>query len=132
MILLDIQKVAGFNRIYQAECFPDEVNIMFGKSSGEKERYLKWLYTWLSVLDTDGKAVINLEQFEYIKGTENPELYVIRHPRSQINERYIYAFIDSEIVILLTAFKEKRTNDYRSAIIRAENIYADLEGENAN
>jgi len=37
---LEIQKLAGFNRIYQAECFPDEVKNMFGKSLGEINRYM--------------------------------------------------------------------------------------------
>jgi len=63
---LDIQKVTGFERIYQAECFPDEVMAMFGKNSGEMKRYLKWLYTWLSVLDSEGMNALNLEQFEHI------------------------------------------------------------------
>ena len=124
---MDIQKLAGFNRIYQAECFPDEVNRMFGKSTGEKNRYMKWLYTWLSVLDSDGKNALNLEQFEYLMGTDNPHLYAIRHPHSKINERYIYMYADEESAILLTAFKEKSTSDYQSAIVRAENIFARLE-----
>lgn len=124
---LDIQKLAGFNRIYQADCFESEVNAMFGKSSGEKKRYLKWLYTWLSVLDKEGMAALNLEQFEHLKDTDNPNLYAIRHPHSQINERYIYVYADGESTILLTAFKEKDTRDYRSAIARAERIFTELE-----
>ena len=125
----EIQKLAGFNRIYQAECFPDEVDRMFGKSAGEKKRYLKWLYIWLSILDSDGTGVLNLEQFEQLKGTSTPYLYVIRHPHSQINERYIYIYADGECAILLTAFKEKDATDYQSAITRAEHIIAELEGE---
>jgi len=127
VISLEIQKLVGFSRIYQAECFPDEVRAMFGKSTGEIDRYLKWLYTWLSVLDCDGKNALNLEQFEHLKGTNNPNLYAIRHPRSKINERYIYLYNDDESTILLTAFKEKNTRDYRSAIVRAERIFAELE-----
>jgi hypothetical protein len=125
----EIQKLIGFNRIYQAECFPDEVDKMFGKSTGDKKRYLKWLYTWLSILDSDGMSVMNLEQFEQLKGTSNPNLYAIRHPRSQINERYIYIYADEESAILLTAFKEKDAADYQSAITRAEHIIAELESE---
>ena len=127
VILLDIQKLAGFNRIYQAECFPEEVNAMFGKNAGEKDRYLKWLFTWLSILDRDGMAVLNLEQFEFLQGTENPGLFAIRHPHSQINERYIFIFTDDESVILLCAFKEKSANDYKSAITHAKHIYTELE-----
>ena len=36
VIFLNIQKLEGFKRIYQAECFPEEVDKMFGKSKGEK------------------------------------------------------------------------------------------------
>lgn len=124
---MNIQKLAEFHRIYQAECFEDEVNAMFGKSSGEKKRYLKWLYTWLTILDKDGMAALNLEQFEHLKDTANPNLYAIRHPRSQINERYIYVYADGESAILLTAFKEKSTRDYKTAIARAERIFTELE-----
>jgi phage-related protein len=126
---LDIQKLKGFSRIYQAECFPDEVKAIFGKSTGEMKRYLKWLYTWLSVLDLEGMSALNLEQFEYLIDTKNPNLYAIRHPHSQINERYIYFYADDESVILLTAFKEKNTTDYNSAIARAKYVYAQLEDE---
>lgn len=124
---LDIQKLAGFNRIYQAECFEDDVHALFGKNLGEKKRYLKWLYTWLSVLDSDGLAALNLEQFEHLKNTNNPNLYAIRHPHSQINERYIYVYADGESAILLTAFKEKDARDYKSAIAKAQRIFAELE-----
>ena len=88
---------------------------------------MKWLYTWLSVLDNDGKSVLNLEQFEQLKGTNNPNLFAIRHSNSQINERYIYVYADEESAILLTAFKEKNATDYLSAITRAEHIITELE-----
>ena len=123
-----IQKITGFTRVYQAECFPDDVKAMFGKSAGEKVRYMRWLFTWLSVLDSDGKKALDLEQFECLKGTAEPPLYAIRHPHSQINERYIFMFTDDESSILLTAFKEKSAKDYESAIQRAGHIISDLEG----
>ena len=43
---MNIQKLSGFKRIYQAECFPDEVKAMFGKSIGEMNRYIKLLFTY--------------------------------------------------------------------------------------
>lgn len=100
----EIQKLTGFSRIYQAECFPDEVNKLFGKNTGDKKRYLKWLFAWLSVLDNDGKSALNLEQFEQLKGAINPYLYVIRHPHNQINERYIYIYADEDCTVFLTAY----------------------------
>jgi hypothetical protein len=124
---LDIQKIAGFKRIYQAASFPREFDDMFKKSAGEKKRYAKWLYTWLTVLDNHGTAAMPFEQFEYLRDTESPRLYAIRHPRSLINERYIFAFADEEAVILLTAFKEQNKSDYKSALERAVRIYSELE-----
>jgi hypothetical protein len=123
---LGLQKVVGFNRIYQAECFPAEVDAMFGKSTGEKRRYLRWLYIWLSVLDDCGTEALALEQFEHLKNT-NPRLYAIRHPHSRINERYIYVYSDGESTVLLTAFKEHDARDYEAAIARAKRIYSELE-----
>ena len=124
---MEIQKLSGFARIYQAECFSGEVNALFGKSSGDKRRYLKWLFTWLSILDIDGKRVLDLEQFEYIQNTTDPAIYAIRHPHSLINERYLFVFTNDESSILLTAFKEKSAKDYQPAIARAKYIFAELE-----
>ncbi|GHV79348.1 hypothetical protein AGMMS49944_11390 [Spirochaetia bacterium] len=127
---MKIEKVAGFNNIYQAACFPDEFSALMGKNKGEERRYIRWLYTWLKVLDEQGTDALNLQQFEHLQGTDNPHLYAIRHPHSQINERYIYVYADNEAVILLTAFKEKDSSDYDSAILRAQSIYNKLEEEN--
>ena len=123
---MKIQKINRFNRIYQAECFPDEVDKMIGKSSGDKRRCINWLDAKLSILDKKGMSALNLEQFEYLKGTSNPKLYAIRHPHSNINERYLFVFAAGESSTLLTAFKEKGVLDYHTAIHRAKNIYAEL------
>ena len=100
---------------------------MFGKNTGEKSRYMKWLKVSLTFLENYGMDALSLEIFEHLKGTSNPKLYAIRHPRSKINERYIFVFGAGERSTLLTAFKEKSVNDYKVAIIRAENIYSELE-----
>lgn len=128
-----LEKLEGFERIYQAECFPSDVEAMFGKNKGEQKRYLYWLRTWLKVLDTQGMNALYLQQFEHLQNTDNPHLYAIRHPRSKINERYIYAYADGEAAILLTAFMEKSKDDYKPAILRATRIYSELEdNENDN
>ena len=124
---MKVQKLAGFQRVYQAECFPEEVDKLFGKSSGEKSRYMNWLYTWLELLDRDGLKALNFEQFEHLIGTNKPRLYAIRHPRSKINERYIFVFGAGERSTLSTAFKEKNVKDYKVAIKRAESIYSQME-----
>ena len=126
-----LEKVSGFSRIYQAECFPNDVDAMFGKNKGERKRYMMWLYTLLTILDQQGLQAVVLQQFEYLQNTEDPRLYSLRHPHSQINERYIYTYIDEEVVVLLTAFKEKDANYYKTAIERAKRIFLELE-ENDN
>jgi len=127
--VLKKQKLARFNRIYQAECFPDDVVKMFGKSTSDKKRYINWLDARLLMLDIKGMNALGLEQFEHLKGTNNPKLYAIRHPHSNINERYIFIFSFGESTILLTAFKKKSVSDYKLAIRRAECIYRELEGQ---
>ena len=124
---MKIEKVGGFYRIYQAESFPDDVEDMFKKSKGQRKQYLLWLYTWLTVLDGQGRGALALQQFEYLKNTTNPHLYALRHPHSQINERYVFVYVDNEAAILLTAFKEKDTDDYTKAITRAKRIFSELE-----
>ena len=124
---MKVIKMAGFQRIYHAETFPGDFKAMFKKSSGQRKRYEEWLYTWLTVLDREGAKALDMQQFEFLRGTSNPCLYAIRHPHSEINERYIYVYIDGEAVVLLTAFKEKTATDYRAAISRAERVYRDLE-----
>jgi hypothetical protein len=126
-VFVKIERVGGFKRIYQAECFPGEVDALFGKNKGDRKRYLRWLYMWLSILDAHGRDALALQQFEHLLDTESPHLYAIRHPHSRLNERYIYMYADSETVILLTAFKEKSAGDYKSAIWRAKNIFKKLE-----
>ena len=124
---MKLEKVNGFHRIYQAESFPHDVEAMFKKSKGQRKRYLQWLYTWLIILDAQGRSALSLQQFEYLKNTNNPRLYALRHPHSQLNERYIFVYVDDEASILLTAFKEKDTSDYKTAIARAKRIFSELE-----
>ena len=128
-ILMKIEKVSGFQRVYQVESFPSDVEDMFKKNKGQRKRYLLWLYTWLTILDDQGFDALALQQFEYLKDTDNPRLYALRHPHSQINERYIFVYIDDEAAVLLTAFKEKDTDDYTTAIARAKRIYSELEAD---
>ena len=124
--MIEIQKLHGFNRVYQAECFLSEFSDVFGKNKGEQARYLKWLYTWLVVLDREGMRALALSKFEHLQDTENPRLHVIRDPHSKINERYIYIYEDGEAAIPLTVFMEKSSSDNKAAIIRAKNIFKEL------
>jgi len=121
--------IYGYERVYQAEIFPKDFVSMFGKNAGETKRYISWLATMLYIIDAKGTDALRLEQFEYVQNTSDPNLYAIRHPRSKINDRYLFVYENSERTVLLTAFKEKDKRDYRKAIIRANNIYRQLDLE---
>jgi phage-related protein len=120
---MKLLKLTGFNRIYMAETFPDEFSSLFGKNRGELRRYMTWLEKQLHVLDLKGANALDFMQFEHIKKTESPHIYAIRHPHSKLNERYLYVYEENESTVLLTAFMEKSTSDYSSAIKRAQSIY---------
>jgi hypothetical protein len=131
---MKLELLEGFERIYQVTEFSAEFEAMFKKNTGESIRYRIWLSAMLTILDEQGMNALNYMQFEYLQQTDSPKLYAIRHPRSKINERYIYACeeLDGEKMILLTAFKEKSTADYSTAIERAKNLYAGIEKEDSN
>jgi hypothetical protein len=125
---MEVRKTAGYSRVYQAECFAEEIDGIFGKSAGEKKRCLRWLYAWLTVLDRRGVSArnLNLNPVEPLKNTEKPRLYALRHFHSPSNERYIFAEEPGCNIILLTAFKEYATCDYKPAICRASRIYSEI------
>lgn len=106
---------------------------LFGKNGGEVERYKRYYSRCLKRLDEDGLFVLNDEQFEHITGTggsNGPKLYAIRHPGSQLNERYIFFCIEGSRFVMLTAFLEKSGKDYYAPNIkRAYNIIAGLESD---
>ena len=121
-----IEKIGGFQRIYQTNSFINDINDMFKKNKKQRKQYLLWLYAWLTILDDMGITALTLQQFEYLKNTNNPRLYALRHPHSKINERYIFVYVENETVILLTAFKEKDADDYKNAILRAKRVFSEL------
>ena len=120
-----IEKIHGLKHIYKVESFNDELDSLFKKNKGARQRFESWLYLQLSILDRMGMEALKLENFEKLK--TDPPLYAIRHPHSILNERYIYIYCDGEDVLLLSAFKEKSTSDYNPAIQRAHNLIKELE-----
>jgi hypothetical protein len=123
---MKIIALEGFSRIYVAEVFTEDFEKMFKKSKGQMGRYAMWLASALSILDSAGIMALKYNQFEYLQDTDNPNLYSIRHPKSEINDRYLYVYEGGDKIILLTVFKEKSTGDYKNAIKRANNIYKSL------
>lgn len=81
------------------------------------KRYQQKLIEDLAVLEQEREKAIDLPQFEKLDGVER--LYSIRHPESKKNVRVIYAIEDGAI-ILLTAFLEKNSGDYKRAINTAQ------------
>lgn len=115
----NIKKDPIFQHIFQYTGFSKEFNSMFGKSV--PKRYQEWLYRRLIMLDREGKNAVDGVQIEKLKGKEGAAgLYSIRYARSKENPRVIYAHIfDDRYIILLTAFLEKNSNDYKVGSERA-------------
>lgn len=128
---MDIVKNNMFSQIYEVDCFQKE----FKEMSDEKfvfeppyPRYQKWLIGKLRVLEEFKEEAIKLRDFEYLEGT-SPKLYSIRYPKSKLNPRVIYAYLDEGEILLLTAFKEKNSSDYDRHIKLAQRRIKVLERE---
>jgi hypothetical protein len=124
------QLIQGFSHVYAIDKFENEFLSMFGKNKGEVKRYAIWLASMLEILDEKGMGALRYQQFEHLENTNGPTLYAIRHAHSKINDRYIYVYTNGEDSTLLTAFMEKDVSDYTHSIIRASNLYKELERGN--
>ena len=122
-----IEKLSGFQNIYKVSTFDEEFSSIFGRSSRQCDKQLQWLLTKLKILDSLGYQALLQENFKALKGTSDPKIYEIRHPRSKFNERVLYIYCDGNAVLLLTAFLEKSSSDFNAAIARAQNIVKSLE-----
>ena len=108
---------SGLTNIYSLSTVQKE----FRNSVKDEEpypRYQKKLLQDLAVLEDLKEEAITLPQFEKLTGEDR--LYSIRHPRSQKNIRLLYTIEEGTIIILLCAFLEKSTNDYKKAIAVAK------------
>ncbi len=77
------------------------------------KRYQRKLVENLVVLGAYLEGATQLLQFE--KLINNPPLYSIRHPNTPKNVRVIYS-IEDNCIILLHAFLEKNSSDYKRGI----------------
>lgn len=131
---MQIVKNKLFKNIYEIENFEKE----FLEITNEKfyftppfPRYQKWLIGCLAILDEYNKKAIQFTKFEQLKNTA-PNLFSIRYPKSKLNPRVLYGFLDNNKIILLAAFKEKSKKDYSKNLIIAQNrlnIIKKLEGD---
>lgn len=111
----------GLNSIYTLSTvqkeFKNSVNETW-KDKSPYPRYQKKLLQDLAVLEDQKEEAITLPQFEKLTGEDR--LYSIRHPRSEKNVRILYTIEEDTYIILLYAFLEKSTNDYKKAIAVAK------------
>lgn len=115
MIVLEVQKLNGYEDIYALDLFLDDFqNTVLGRSEAESKRYTAWLQRKLDDLALYREQAIKLRDFEKVEG--HTMLYSIRYPRSKKNPRIIYFFVHKGKPVLLLAFLEKKSSDYEKKI----------------
>lgn len=117
---LEAIEIEGLDNIYAVDVFRKEFIKAVSeewKNSPPFERYQKKLIRDLAVLELEKERAIDLPEFEKIKDASG--IYSIRHPETPMNIRILYYISDNGEIILLTAFSEKNSGDYRIAIRRA-------------
>lgn len=128
---MKIVKNTMFSHIYEVDCFQKEFVEMFHEKFVLKPpypRYQKWLIRKLNVLEELQEGALKLRDFECLEGT-TPKLYSMRYPKSKLNSRVIYTYLDEGEILLLTAFKEKSSRDYNRHIKLAQRRISALERE---
>lgn len=115
---MELLRMPGHDKVYYFDCFPKE----FKEATNGEDRYRQWLARSLYILESKGKGAIILNQFEMLS-TGSVQLYSIRYPKSKLNPRVIYFYLEDDNIILVTAFKEKSNSDYKRGIRRAEERY---------
>lgn len=111
----------GLNNIYSLSVVKKEFRNSVDepwKDTDPYPRYQKKLLEDLAVLDDQKEDTITLLQYEKLTGEER--LYSIRHPNTKKNVRVLYTIVNGTYIILLHAFLEKSSNDYKKAITVAK------------
>ena len=112
---MEIYKYKGFDNIFYTGKFAGELQNLIQ----DDRNYMRWLNKQLSILNEGAKQATDGVKFEKLK---KEQLWSIRRPHSQQNQRVIYYIIDEDnTVILLSAFKEKNTSDYRKYVELSNN-----------
>lgn len=111
---LEILKNGMFSKVYEVDCFQKE----FKNMTKEKislvspfPRYQKWLIASLTVLEEMGIDALKLENFELLKNIK-PNLYSIRYPKSKLNPRVLYIYLDEGEVVDYGYQRENRASGY--------------------
>lgn len=112
---MGIHNYKGYDNIFYVDKFADELKSLIK----DDPNYGRWLNKRLSILNVGAKEATDGDRFEQLK---NEDLYSIRRPHSQQNQRVIYYIIDEDnTVILLSAFKEQNNSDYKKFIKLSNN-----------
>ena len=119
---MELEKIdaEGINYIYAISSVKKEFKKAVNESWSDNppwKRYQEKLMRDLAILDVEKEEAVKLQNFEKLADVDR--LYSIRHSETPQNVRVLYT-IEKDIVILLTAFLEKNSGDYKKAISRAQ------------
>lgn len=118
---VDIEKLDGFEHIYQIDRFQKEFCKAFDvparyfslKGVHNKNKYVSWLRLSLEKLEHCNKQDMHLPDFEHIEYYDDGIIYVIRNTQLPKNPRVLYVYYpEEEAIILLVPFMEKHDHDY--------------------
>ncbi len=116
---MEIIKDDEFNSIYYVDVLNKEISKLFGKSVGERKKFLMFLSSALSKLDISNNPPTTTP-FEKLGGkNDNIDLYRIKYKDRDNNVRVIYYWNSNDEKILLNVFKETDKSDYRESINRS-------------
>lgn len=135
---MDIIKAEEYNNIYACDLFSRERAKLYQKNPNDEKSYANWLSRQLGYLDTTGLTVLkdHSQAFEKLGGVEN-NIYSITRRKFRGNPRILFFTIiedgEADIFVLLTAFKELSSGDYKRyipiAIERMKQILLKIEEE---
>lgn len=111
---MDIVQNLMFSSVYEVDCFQKEFRSMTNEKLSFNPpfpRYQKWLVRSLAVLEEYGVEAVRLQNFEQLENV-TPKLFSIRYPKSKLNPRVLYTYLEDGEILLLAAFKEKSKKDY--------------------
>lgn len=115
------------DKIFYIDVVARELKKLFSNDKFNEKRYYDWLDLKLKLLDVRNLQSLLVESsrdFEKLSGQEKMPVYSLRNIKISGNIRVIFSTYDldgEEIIILLTAFKEKNKGDYKESIDRAKN-----------
>lgn len=116
---MEIIKDDKFNSIYYVDVLDKEISKLFGKSIGERNKFLNFLASALNKLDISNKPPTTMP-FEKLGGKkDNIDLYRIKYKDRDNNVRVIYYWNSNDEKILLNVFKETDKSDYKESINRS-------------